>query len=467
MNTGRVLQSLACVGLGVLGGSLVTPQLVGQPAIPPLGGPRAAMPGREWLSVAPVVNRVLPGVVLIESQGREKKTAGEDTDPGFGSGVLIDPSGVILTNNHVVNDLDAVEITLHDGRKFTTTDIRRDPKSDIALVKIESKQPLPVVELGDSNAMEVGDRVLAIGAPFGLLESVTSGIVSAKGRKGLKLNPVEDFIQTDAAVNSGNSGGALVNMDGKVIGLTAAIKTRTGGFQGIGLAVSSNLAKRVGADLLKNGGARRTYIGASVRNLDEDAARKAGYKGAASAAVVTSVAEGSPAAKAGVLIGDVITKVNGVQVRDRQEFAKVVSTLPAGQTVDVLLWRGGKFYRGKVTVEEGKPLPRPTPLPGMAATTATSGTLGLAMTDFTAEMAKIRKLPDGTKGAAISGVEHDSLAEKAGLTRSWIVLKADKTPVTSALSFEQALRKADPEKGILLDVLKPDGDVVFVVLPVK
>lgn len=482
MNPGRILPALACLGLGILGGSLVTPPLVGQP---PAGAPPAAappqlqpMPGRDWQSLAPVVKRVLPGVVLIESQGRVKKTAGEDTDPGFGSGVLIDPSGVILTNNHVVSELDAVEVTLHDGRKFATADIRRDPKSDIALVKIETKEPLPFVELGDSDAMEVGDRVLAVGAPFGLLESVTSGIVSAKGRKDLKLNQFEDFIQTDAAVNSGNSGGALVNMEGKVIGLTAAIKTRTGGFQGIGLAVSSNLARRVGADLLKNGGARRSYIGVSVRDLDEEAARKAGYKGSAGAAVVTRVAAGSPAAKAGVLVGDVITKVNEAQVRDRQEFAKVVSTLPAGQTADVLLWRGGKFYRGKVKVEEeqralkpdaGNPLPVPAPLPGAAPAPAatTSEALGLAMTDFTPEMAKLRKLPDDTKAASISGVARDSVAEKAGLARGLVVLQVDKTPVTSALTFEQALRKADPEKGALLQVLKPNNDIDFVVLPLK
>ena len=218
------------------------------------------MPGRDWQSFSAVAKRVLPGVVCIESKLRPKN-AGEDNDPGFGSGVLISPTGVILTNNHVVADLDEVEVTLHDGRKFTTTDIRRDPRSDVALVKLDVKEALPFLEFGDSDAMEVGDRVLAIGAPFGLLGSVSSGIVSAKSRNNLKLNLFEDFIQTDAAMNPGNSGGPLVNMDGKVIGLTAAIKTRTGGFQGVGLAVSSNLAKKVGDDLLKNGGVKRAYIG--------------------------------------------------------------------------------------------------------------------------------------------------------------------------------------------------------------
>src|SRR5262245_26310301 len=241
MHARRWPLALTCLTLGLVGGIIATERLVGQP---PAAPPNPALPGREWQSFAPVVKRVLPGVVSIEGKGRAKRAAGEDTDPGFGSGVLIDASGVILTNNHVVQNFDTVDVTLADGRKFTTKDVRRDPKSDLALIKIESKDPLPFLEFGDSDAMEVGDRVLAVGAPFGLTGSVTSGIVSAKSRHNLKLNQFEDFIQTDAAINPGNSGGPLVNMEGKVIGLTAAIKTRTGGFQGVGLAVSSNLAKK-------------------------------------------------------------------------------------------------------------------------------------------------------------------------------------------------------------------------------
>ena len=203
--------------------------------------------------------------------------------------------------------------------------------------------PLPYLELGDSNAMEIGDRVLAVGAPFGLTGSVTSGIVSAKGRNDLRMNMYEDFIQTDAAINPGNSGGPLVNMEGKVIAINSAIKTRTGGFQGIGLAVSSNLAKKVADDLLKNGGARRSYIGVAARDLDEASARKSGVRTPAGA-VVTRTGEDSPAARAGVRPGDVITKVNGQVVRDAHDLIRVTSALPAGQVVDVLLWRDGKFY---------------------------------------------------------------------------------------------------------------------------
>jgi serine protease Do len=485
MNLGRGLQALACVGFGLLGGSLATQQLSGQPAVPaaalaPAAQPALApaLPGREWQSFAPVVKRVLPGVVCIEGKGRAKRLAGEDTDPGFGSGVLIDPSGIIVTNNHVVAELDTVEVTLHDGRKFTTDDIRRDPKADIAIVKLNTKEPLPFLELGDSDAMEVGDRVLAFGAPFGLLDSVTSGMISAKNRRNLKVNQIEDFIQTDAAVNPGNSGGPLVNLDGKVIGLTAAIKTRTGGFQGVGLAVSSNLAKKAVTDLIKNGGAKRSHFGISARELDEASARKAGYKGT-TGAVVAKVLDNSPAAKAGMMPGDVITKVNDIAIRNTQDLMKTISALPIGEIADVLLWRDGKFYRGKVKVEEERQALRPepgadpkvapkvAPPPAALPGAVTSEAVGLAMTDFTAEMAKQRMLPNDTKGAVISGVSRNSLAEKAGLARGLVVLKVDKTPVTSALSFEQALRAADTEKGAMLNVLKPNGDVDFMLLRLK
>jgi serine protease Do len=471
MTFGRWPLAVTCIGLGLFGGIVATQRLVGQPAVPQL--PPNGMPGREWQSFSVVAKRVLPGVVCIENKGRAKQTAGEDTEPGFGSGVIISPTGIILTNNHVVADLDEVEVTLYDGRKFTTTDIRRDPKSDIALLKLDVKEALPFLELADSDTMEVGDRVLAIGAPFGLLNSVSSGIVSAKSRNNLKLNQFEDFIQTDAAMNPGNSGGALVNMDGKLIGLTAAIKTRTGGFQGVGLAVSSNLAKKVGDDLLKNGGVKRAFIGVAVRDLDEAAARKSGVR-TAMGAVVTRVGEGSPAAKAGITTGDVITKVNGQQVKDAYDMTKQTASLPIGQVVDVLLWRDGKFYIGKVKVDEAKSAVRvepappmvPAPLAPLPGGVPLDG-VGLVMTDLTEATAQALKLPKETKGAVISSVAKNGLAEKAGLARGSVVLKVDKVAVTSAQAFEQAIQKADVEKGAILHVLKPNGDVDFVVLRLK
>ena len=237
--------------------------------------PGEAVLPRDWNSYAPVVKRVLPAVVSIEGQGKAAaaRPKFDDVDPGFGSGFLIDPSGVIVTNNHVVRDTTVVEVTLHDGRKFTSKDIRRDPRPTSRSSDSTRRKPLPFLEFGDSDAMEVGDRVLAVGSPFGLTSSVTQGIVSGKSRN-LNLNLYEDFLQTDAAVNPGNSGGPLVNMEGKVIGLTSAIKTRSGGFQGVGLAVSSKLAKTIAAQLVKTGVVRRPYIGVSVIDLDDAAAKK-------------------------------------------------------------------------------------------------------------------------------------------------------------------------------------------------
>lgn len=462
MTLGRGPLAVACVGLGAIGAVVVT-SLYAQPIPIPAAAP---LPGREWQSFAPVAKRVLPAVVCIEGKGRAKRQAGEDTDPGFGSGVLISADGVILTNNHVVADLDAVEITLASGRKIPSADIRRDPKTDLALIKLADAKELPFLEFGDSDQMEVGDRVLALGAPFGLTGSVTHGIVSAKSRNNLKLNAFEDFIQTDAAMNPGNSGGPLVNMDGKVVGLTSAIKTRTGGFQGVGLAVSSNLAKKIADDLLKNGSVKRSFVGLAARDLDADTAAKAGVKGTAGA-VVTKVGEESPAAKAGLVVGDVITKVNGQPVKDAQDLIRVTSALPVGQVIDVLLWRDGKFYVGKVTVEEEKVALKPEPKPETLPAGVSSEMAGLAMTDFTEDMALQRKLPKETRGAAISGVARNSLAERSGLARGLVVLKVDKTVVTSALTFEQALKKATAEDGALLHVLKPTGDVDFVLLRLK
>jgi serine protease Do len=455
MTNGFRPSAVAWIGLGLVLGATLAP-LTGQPGLPKL--PDAALPGREWQSVSSTAKRVLPAVVCIESQQKAKR----DDEPGFGSGVLISADGAILTNNHVVKDLREVEVTLHDGRKFTSADIRRDPKTDLALVKIEVKEPLPFLEFGDSDAMDVGDRVLAVGAPFGLTGSVSSGIVSAKSRKNLKLNQFEDFLQTDAAMNPGNSGGPLVSMDGKVIGLTAAIKTRTGGFQGVGLAVSSNLAKRVADELSKNGVVKRAILGITARDLDAATIKKIGGK-PTTGAVVTKVTDGSPADLAGVNVGDVITKVNDKPVRDARELQAAISALEIGKVADVLLWRDGKLFVGKMTAEEERVALKPEPKPANVGSDA----VGLAMTDFTEDMALQRKLPKETRGALVSGVTRNGLAERSGVMRGNVVLKVDGTAITSALSFEKALRAADPDAGAVLHVLRANGDVEFVLLKLK
>src|SRR5262249_25700646 len=204
---------------------------------------------------------------------------------------------------------DEGRIELRDGRKFFSKDIKSDPKTDLAIVRIETKEPLPYLTFGDSAAMEIGDRVLAVGAPFGLMGSVTHGIVSAKGRSGLNVNMYEDFLQTDAAINPGNSGGPLINLEGKVVGINAAIKSRTGGFQGVGLAIASNLAKTVVPALLKDGVVRRPYLGMQTQDLAPEVFARLGLK--EGGVVVSEVFPGTPSSKAGLQPGDLLTHFGG------------------------------------------------------------------------------------------------------------------------------------------------------------
>jgi serine protease Do len=464
MTRQRESLAFACLGLGLVGGLVASQRLIGQPA-PPAAEP-PALP-RDWMSYSPVVQRVLPAVVCIEGTGKAVAAKGPqfaEVDPGFGSGVLIDASGVVLTSNHVVAKAESVEVTLHDGRKFTTKDIRRDAKADLAVVKLETKEPLPALEFGDSDAMEVGDRVLAVGAPFGLTGSVTQGIVSAKSRQNLNLNVFEDFLQFDAAVNSGNSGGPLVNMEGKIVGLTAAIKTRTGGFQGVGLAVSSKLAKSIAAELVKHGAVRRPSIGLQVRDLDEATAAKNRLKDGGGV-VVTEVAAKSPAQKANLGVGDVITSLNGQQVSSAREMQKAILALPVGKEVPLLVVRNGVLFRTSAAAEEQADVPRADPRgDDRSPPTIDFDATGLAVTEITADVANRMSLPKDVRGVVVANLTRGGLAEQSGLARGAVILQVDRKPVTNAEEFRTAVSRASREKGAVLHVLRPNGDIDFVIL---
>jgi serine protease Do len=323
--------------------------------------PAPAIP-KELTSYRDIVKKVLPAVVSIEAKGKARKPVkpvpgqpqgdGEDAPAmGYGSGFLFDPKGVVLTNYHVVEDADSVEVQLRNGRKIVSRDIKFDTKSDLAIIRLETKDPLPYLEFGDSSEMEIGDRVLAFGAPFSLPGSVTAGIVSAKDRS-LGVSKYEDFIQTDAALNPGNSGGPLVNLEGKVIGVTAAIKSRTGGFQGVGLAVASNLAKYVAEQLQTNGYVRRGYIGVQIKDVDTpEMAAKYGLS-EAGGVLVTNVYQDAPAAKAGVVRGDVIVTLGGKPIKDGRDLQVTVASLPLNKPVEVLIVRDGKKKTLQITIEE-------------------------------------------------------------------------------------------------------------------
>jgi serine protease Do len=462
--------------------------------------PAGAAAPRELTSYRDVVKQVLPAVVSIEAKAKIRKTDGaqarrarprldmpdnvpdefrrffedfqrrQDEMPipepavGFGSGFLVDAKGVILTNHHVVNGADEVEVTLTDGRKFTSSDIKTDRNSDLAIVRIKADSPLPYLHFGDSSQMEIGDRVLAVGAPFGLTGSVTSGIISAKGRD-LGLNRFDDFLQTDAAINPGNSGGPLVNMAGQVIGINSAIKSRTGGFQGVGLAIASNMARTVMQQLQKDGVVKRGYLGIEMaQDVSAEVAGRLGMK-PGQGVVVARVVENSPAAKAGLKADDVITALNGEALHDNRSLIRTVGNLPIGQAVSVEVLRDGKPQKLSLTLE-------PTPegygvrkLPQRGARvegeTVTVEKFGLTLADLSADRADAY----GVKGGAlVTRVDPDGPAAEAGVARGLVIAKVDKKDVSSAEVAKAALEKADANKGALVHLRSLDGATAIVVI---
>src|SRR5262249_36783040 len=438
-----------------------------------------------------VVKQVLPAVVSIEARPKavftgakfphgnvpklpdelrkELERFGKQPFPApdmaphraFGSGFVVDPAGVILTNDHVVHGADEVEVTMQDGRKFTSRDIKVDPKSDLAIVRVQSKETLPALKLGDSNAMEIGDRVLAVGAPLGLTGTVTSGIISAKARD-VHMNMYEDFLQTDAAINPGNSGGPLVNLAGEVVGINSAIKSETGGFQGIGLAISSNLAQGVLNQLVHDGAVHRGYLGVQVQPLDAKVAAHLGLAGKGGV-VVGKVMSGSPAAKCGLQDGDVLTELAGQPVESPQGLQRVGAGLTIGRQVELAVVRGGAGRVVTMTVAE-----HPDSF-GTARKTSEAGAtslakIGVEVTELTADRAKELGYPAKTEGVLITEVEPNGVAAGAGLRSGWLILAVDQQKVKTVEEGQKALEQGSLEKGLLLQVGTPRGGTAYVLL---
>lgn len=388
---------------------------------------------------------------------------------GFGSGFFIDAQGVIVTNHHVVDGADEVLVELRDGRKFTSKEIKSDPKTDLAIIRVHAQEPLPYLKFGDSSKMEIGDRVLAVGAPFGLTGTVTHGIVSAKGRN-LHMNMYEDFLQTDAAINPGNSGGPLVNLRGEAIGVNSAIKSHSGGWQGVGLAIASNMARDVTTQLLKDGTVHRGYLGVSIKDLDPEVAARLGLdhrKGV----LVAKVHEGSPAAKAGVKDGDVITTLAGKPVTNGRELRNAVTGLTLNQPVSLTVLRDGERKDMNVTVAEQpsefgvrNELARQEPKTEKESDELDN--LGVQVAELTPELAKQLAFKEDTKGVVITQVQPDSPAADAGLHRGWLLVKVDKQLVSDVAAVRQALAKASSEKGVLLQVYTPEGGTDYVVVKI-
>ena len=491
--------ALVCLMLGGLaGGFIAGPVLHGQ-------NDQVATAPQELTSYRNIVKQVLPAVVSIESRvkpkakptaekGQDRRRSPfneqvpdefrrffEEQQPfempeeapvgGFGSGFIADSKGVILTNYHVVAGADSVEITLQDGKTtFTSKDIHGDRKTDLAIVRIDPKgKKLPSLQLGDSAAMEIGDRVLAVGAPFGLTGTVTAGIISAKGRNGLNVNMYEDFLQTDAAINPGNSGGPLINLEGKVIGINSAIRSRTGGFQGVGLAIPSNMARNVMTQLSAGGVVHRGYLGVAIKNLDPEVASRLGVQGS-EGVVVGQVYDNSPVSKAGLKEGDVITTIDGKPITTSRDLQEMVAALPLHKATQLAVVRDGKPRSLQVTIEEqpeefgttvSAPRYRRSP---KDAENVPLEKIGVEVTDLTAEQAEQYGYKESQKGALITKVEPGSSAATAGLRRGMVIAKVEKNPVTSASEAKEAVAKESLEKGILLQVKTPTGGSAYVML---
>lgn len=383
----------------------------------------------------------------------------------LGSGFVISDDGFIVTNNHVIEGADEIRIEFFSGLNLTAQLIGTDPATDIALLKVDHDQPLPAVQFGDSEAARVGDWVLAVGNPLGQGFSVSAGIVSARGR-ALQGN-YDDYIQTDAAINRGNSGGPLFNMAGEVIGVNTAILSPTGGSIGIGFAMSSNVAERVIAQLQEFGTTRRGWLGVRIQDVTDDVADALGLE-QASGALVTDVMEG-PAREAGMVAGDVITRFDGGRVDDTRDLVRRVADAGVGRAVDVVVFRDGQEQTVQVTLglrEESAAVARPgqeAPPPA-----APAQVLGMELAELSAAMREQMALPAGTVGLVVQTVEPGSDAELKGLRAGDIITEAGQAPVGTLAEFRERVEEArDAGRRTLLLMVRRGDDPRFVALSLE
>ena len=363
-----------------------------------------------------------------------------------GSGFIVDPSGYILTNDHVVEDEDELTVKLSDGSEHRATVAGRDPKTDIALIKIDVDRKLPVVRLGDSASLEVGEWVLAIGNPFGLEHTVTSGIVSAKGRR-IGAGPYDNFIQTDASINPGNSGGPLINLRGEVVGVNTAIFSRGGGNIGIGFAIPINLVKGLLPQLKDKGRVTRGWLGVLIEDVNAETAAALGMA-EARGALVANVTQGSPAEAAGVRVGDVIVAFDGAAIGKSSDLSLVVARTSVGKSVDVRVMRDGRPV--SLTVRIAK-------LRDDEAVVALEhgNELGLTVREITRPFAGSPE-PRSRRGVVVTGVESDSPADQAGFRVGDVILEIDRKPIGGVQDFRQVVSELTKGGGILFLVRRED-----------
>jgi len=373
----------------------------------------------------------------------------------LGSGFVIDKEGFIVTNNHVVENADQIKVRLADEREFDAKIIGRDPKTDLALIQIEGAKELSPLKMGDSEKLEVGSWVLAVGSPFGLEQTVTAGIVSAKGRF-IGAGPYDDFIQTDASINPGNSGGPLLNMNGEVIGINTAIVAQG---QGIGFAIPVNLAQNIIAQLKERGSVTRGWMGVGIQDLTPELAQYYGLKDQ-KGVLVTQVFPGDPADKAGIQAKDVIVAVDGKPVGTGRELSSAVAAMAVGREVPVKILREGKERVLKVQLSERKE----TELEAKGPTPETDE-LGIRAADLNPEAARRFGIDENEKGVLVAAVKPGSKADQSGLQQGDIVKEVNRVPVQSVNEMKAEFGKTKP--GDAASFLVKRGTAGFVVLKVK
>ncbi|MDH5632883.1 MAG: DegQ family serine endoprotease [Gammaproteobacteria bacterium] len=381
----------------------------------------------------------------------------------LGSGVIVDPKGYIITNNHVIAKADEIKVVLNDEREFEGEVVGTDPKTDLAVIKIKGKD-LPSLKWADSTRLEVGEYVLAIGNPFGLNQTITMGIVSAVGRANVGIADYEDFIQTDAAINPGNSGGALVNTSGELVGINTAIFSRSGGYMGIGFAVPSNMAKGVMTSLIKDGKVTRGWLGVSIQNVNKDIAEQFDLK-EASGALISEIMKDGPAAEAGMEAGDVIVSFDGQKVDDSTGLRNIVARTEVGKRVEVIVIRDGKRKTLKVkTGKQPKDMGRdPVEQDEESAENGAEAT-GFRVKTLTPEIAEELGIDTSEKGVVVTAVEPGSAAQQAGLRRGDVIVSLNRKRISNATDFNRVAGKLKDKK-MLLRIVRKTGKAFIIIKP--
>ncbi len=391
----------------------------------------------------------------------------EHKEQSLGSGVIVSEDGYIVTNNHVIEKAQEIKVLLSNKRDYKAKLIGADPKTDIAIVKIEAKG-LAALPWGDSNKLKVGEVVFAIGNPFGLNQTVTMGMISAVGRANVGIADYEDFIQTDAAINPGNSGGALINARGELIGINTAILSRTGGYQGIGFAVPSSMARQVMDSLMKYKKVVRGWLGVSIQEVTSDLAEEFGVKDL-KGALVSGVMKGSPAEKAGIKQGDVVLQYNGRTVEDTGHLRNMVSQTPLGSKVKIRLLRQKKEIDTEVVIAElpkklGEALPR-SPEEGPDHEEENTALTGLAVRELSPELARRLGVDPKEKGVVIVKVDPLSRIYEAGIRPGDIVLQINQKTVTSLDDYKRTVSSIKAKDRVLLLIRRKGEDLFVTVRP--